>query len=87
MRKTHSKSTFTTKKNSSHTQQHLESKKSSRVLKGSSVVKINSQNTEQTSHQFTTSNQLNKTNLSQKLIAKMPGPMQPHLIDRPNYSR
>ena len=67
-----------------------ESRKSSRVVRGNSCVKINSIQTEQTNHNYSKicsgSTQLAKSNLhtlSQKLIAKMPGPVH---LDKPNQS-
>ena len=74
MRKVHSKSILSTKKNKSTAT--FPDKKSIRTMKGSSCVKMASQNTEQNSHHMPVSREMQKSNLlslSQKLIQRLPG--------------
>ena len=83
MRKTHSKSQLTNKKNKS-TATFIDSKKGSKTLKASSCVKVTSQNTEHnstTQHVPIYAQKTGSLSLSQKLISKMPG--QVCYIDKP----
>ena len=75
MRKVHSKSILSTKKNKS-TATFPDKKSSTRTMKGSSCVKMASQNTEQNSNHMPVSREMQKSNLlslSQKLIQRLPG--------------
>jgi len=83
MRKTHSKSQLTNKKNKS-TATFIDSKKGSKTLKASSCVKVSLQNTENnstTQHLPSCMQKTTSLSLSQKLINKMPG--QVCYVDKP----
>lgn len=96
MKKVHSKSTITNKKNNT-TLAIPESKKNSRVYKANSCIKINSQNTEQQSANLTLQPSLSKSNIqncshkmSMQVAQNNYGQMQNnnlHLIDRPQSHR
>ena len=82
MRKVSSKSNMSTKKNKTVI---TDSKKNSRITKGSSCVKINSQVTEEKVQNYGGSMPVARTSsqtLSQKIMSKMPGHL--HLVDKPS---